>query len=86
MLGYPHDYAFRSAEAAWLEPPDGPDDLIECPDCKGEGQFLVGLDEMAECETCDGTGEIEPEPYEEDPDDARDRWLDQQREDREMGL
>lgn len=81
MPNYLSDGVFRMPDS-WYDPPEYPDP-IDCPDCGGSGQVKNDNDEMDDCERCDGEGAIEPEPYEPDPDDARDRWLDQQREEME---
>jgi hypothetical protein len=67
---------FRMPDS-WYDPPSEPD-LVDCPDCKGEGVILVGLDEFEDCEGCGGSGDVEPTPYEPDPDDERDQMLDRQ--------
>ena len=60
-----NDANFRSAERAYLEPPDERPPWT-CPECDEEV-----YDEVCEC----GEREPDEEDYAEDPDDARDRML-----------
>lgn len=39
-------------------------EMLECPNCEGSGDILVGWDKEAPyegCKVCDGTGEVSPE-------------------------
>jgi len=66
MIGDDNE-AFRRAQAAWLQPPD-PHPEWDCPDC-GETDITD-----TSCPIC-GFGDIPEGP---DPDDERDRMLDDQ--------
>jgi hypothetical protein len=65
------DYAFRSAEAAWLEPPE--EKLAPCRACNGTGRR--GPDDG--CEVCEGSGEVVLTI--EDMDDDEDRAYEEMR-------